>query len=391
MPTPSSTTTLLSLDGLTAGEQRQKFATFMRRLIECFSLQRTIDPARIVKGWLCLILTQLQWQAIAGNIITPAVPANPAADPPTAAVPAVFRAFPSGAENQRPGANANAATLAFYQIDLKRTDDFLLDEAAATNMFLVAIGPALTEAIGAPGTGTANMNLRQLVAALTHRLGTYTTADVSAMTDGLEAPMVDSFEAHLTSQLNTHALLFAAGQTLSEHTKLKHYAAATAAHVGITTARKAWLVDNPCLAQQSFADLATYLEAQAPNINATPTVAQVGYQPKIGDSLAVALAAASPANTSITAADLHELLDLLRQRKAGDSDPTIAGARTERRRQGGDKPFCPIHGHGGHTGPQCRTMAADPVKYAEARKVTAPTHMTEAIRVLKAAGKKPTA
>jgi hypothetical protein len=227
------------------------------------------------------------------------------------------------------------------------------------------------------------MSIPQLMAAVKAKLGQYTTTEIKTITAALQAPILGDFTAHLTQQTHLHAVLATAEQPLSECVKIDYYQVAMSTHPGATTAIDDWLKAKPELADQHFADLEAHMRKQESNITRGPTLTHAGYAPAIASLAAAALAAvASPQHGALTQAELSALRAIIQQQQP--TKPTITDTRGDRSgRQRGGK-YCAIHGHG-HSGLECRTMAADTVKYAAARVITAADQVTPAIAALRAA------
>jgi hypothetical protein len=326
---------------------------------------------------MCLLLDDDEWNALPGNLVTPAVVADPAANPPVLAAPAVHRARPTGTYPHRPALNANAATIKFWESDTALAEQVRIAQAAGKTAILASLGPALCNAIKDPTHGTTRMSIPQIMAAIKAYLGQYTPAEVEATTAALKAPISSEFAAHLTQQIEQHAILANAGQPLSEYAKITAYQTATGTSAGITKAVNDWLTIVPRLADRRFTDLAAYLRIQEANITSTSTLTHTGYAPGIASLAAVALAATTspPPYGALTQAELGAIRAILQQQQH-------RGDRSGKQR--GDK-YCAIHGNSGHTGLECRTMATDKVKYAAARVITAADQITPAIAALRAA------
>ena len=332
-------------------------------------------------GLFYLIASKPQWQEHPGNIITPpqpAVPAIPAhgdqpAIPAVDAVPGEYVPRPSDIPPPRPAANATASAWKIYELDSQRAAEIGTINATFKQNFEEILGPDVTRAISDPIFGTANMEPYELFQAFCTKYGTPSSIEINALEAQLAVPMAGLLGPHLVTHVQIHAQLNAFGQPLSEIAKLRVFNDSIREHPAIVAAVADFTKKFPVLAAQTFEALAAYLTEQMPNLPAT--AAQHGYGSAFAQSTVATTGGDSDRTTQLlaTIATLQEqLAQTTAVRAVAPSVNLAQGGAPPRASQSRSKAYCFVHGHRGHTGVNCRTMAADKAYTAAHKVATAP-------------------
>jgi hypothetical protein len=330
-------------------------------------------------GLLYLTASPPQWEALPGNTITPpqpAVPAIPAhgdqpAIPAVEAVPGEYLPRPSALPPPRPAANANATAWKIYELDSQRAREIGTINSTFKQNFEAILGPDVVRDIADPTFGTAYMEPYELFQAFCTKYGTPSSIEVNALEAKLALPLTGMLGPHLVTHAYTHAQLAAFGQPLSEIAKFRAFEKSICDYPEIIKAVAAFKTDFPVLSDQTFEALKLYLTKQLPNLPVT--AAQHGYGSSIVQNLTAAKAGDAELTTQLLAT-IAALQGQLAQTAAAAHGPPVAHLA-----QGGSIPrvsrakaYCFVHGHRGHTGATCRTMAADKTYTAAHKAATAP-------------------
>ena len=332
-------------------------------------------------GFLYLIASQRRWHEHPDNIITPpqpAVPAIPAhgdqpAIPAVDAVPGEYVPRPSDIPPPRPAANASATVWKIYELDSQRAAEIGTINATFKQNFEEILGPDVTRAISDPIFGTANMEPYELFQAFCTKYGTPSRTEVNALEAKLAVPMAGLLGPHLVNHVQIHAQLKAFGQPLSEIAKLRVFTDSFCEHPAIVAAVADFTKKFPVLAAQTFEALTVYLNEQMPNLPAT--AAQHGYGSAFAQSTVATTGGDSDRTTQLLATITALQGQLAQTNAARAIAPSVnlaQGGAPPRASSSRAKAYCFVHGHRGHTGVNCRTMAADKAYTAAHKAATAP-------------------
>lgn len=363
------------------GSERAVYPDFIKGVYTVAERQPTF-PFEATPGHLPIILTDAQWNLREENLIEPAIAAAAAIPaigvaPAVAAVaaqPAVYRPRPTKADViLRAAANLKDGALANYNQEVAKHNLICAATSYWMDLLVNAVGPVIMAEFEHPLHGTQHLTPSSLLEELQHAFGVATSAEVKALTRELTVPMAEGrLRGHLARHNRIHQLLESHGEPLAEHAKFTAFCDSTASHPAIAKAIAEFVTTHPKLTDQHFGPLRQYLKEQEPNF--TTTAGDHGF----GSMQANAAAPRSDPmllQVMATLTALQARMDALQGAPAPAAAPPAA--RGPPAAQGQQPPraantsrkdlYCWLHGCRGHTGLQCKTMAAD-ARYTQAHK-----------------------
>lgn len=364
------------------GTERSVFPDFIKGVYTVAERQPTF-AFESTPGHLPIILTDAQWNQREENIITPAIEAVAAVpaigDAPAvaaiAAQPAEYRHRPTKSDViLRAAANLKDGALANYNQEVAKHTLICAATSYWMDLLVNAIGPVIMAEFEHPLRGTPHLTPSSLLEELQAAFGVATSAEVKALHHALTVPMAEGrLRGHLAHHNRIHQLLETHGEPLAEHAKFTAFCESTASHPAIAKAIAEFVTTHPKLTDQHFGPLKKYLMEQEPNF--TTSAADHGY----GSMQANAAAPRSDPlllQVMSTLTALQARMDTLQGVPASAAAPPAArgppaaaqGQQLPRAANPGRKDlYCWLHGCRGHTGLQCKTMAAD-ARYTQAHK-----------------------
>jgi hypothetical protein len=215
------------------------------------------------------------------------------------------------------------------------------------------------------------MEPHELFQAFCTKYGTPSSIEVDALEAKLALPLTGLLGPHLVTHAHIHAQLAAFGQPLSEITKFRAFEKSICDHPAIIKAVATFKADFPALSDQTFEALKLYLTRQLPNLPVT--AAQHGYGSSFVQNLTAAKAGDAELTTQLLATIAALQGQLAQTTAPAHGSPAVHLAQVGSiPRVSRSKAYCFVHGHRGHTGATCRTMAADKTYTAAHKAANAP-------------------
>ena len=264
---------------------------------------------------------------------------------------------PDRALPAEPPGNASGAAVALYTRKCSniKTVKRLLAELKIE--LLDSIGPTNVAKLRDPVHDTQHITPLQIIQAMEVKYGPVASTTLSAWREQLAKPIAASvdLEDFLAYHKNLHDNFASVKQVMSEYAKIEAVAAALSTRPAAIAALQRYRVDTPDLSDQTYKDLADYLETQAPNMvvsaaamNYSAHSAGKDFDALIADAVAKALPAAVAAAMAPYAAAMHAI-------------PPAATSTTRHQPQvKTTHKYCYRHGYCGHLGADCDILTKDP-------------------------------
>ena len=320
----------------------------------------SIGTADFTYGMVHLVISEQAWAALPGNTTQ-----NGDVVP-----------FPTP---QPPGAlagNASAATVHLYREDSELYRRYLGYVASLRAVLLESLGPEIQISLRDPQHNIIILSIPQIMEVMRATYGTAAAADIEALLARLSEPIQggdhDSFVSFTIGFRQTVAALDRAGQPLSQYLQCRRLQEATASQSNIARAVAFYFETNPLLADQSLADLITFVLRQLQNTS----VSSMGYA-----NTAISPFFPTPSPPPVHEAYMAATTDR-RQRKRQGRGHGASPPSGPRHSTGHDpqpsqpRQYCYHHGFGGHPSSNCNFMRRSTAHTAAMRAATSPNDVS---------------
>ena len=313
-------------------------------------------------GLLFIFLNTPEWEALPGNLITAAiaaVPAVPGGAAAVAAAPAVYRdRYDFITPVPRPANNAANAVLKEFEL---QTNNKATVYKAYLNLRAKIINSLAAEDISALSQYPYGVGNRSAFDLYTHVVTQYsqlTQDDFTTIIDQLRTAKtaLQTYAALASAHRDLHAILFTAGQPLSELDKCNHLIDALNKDAAGIYAAQLYVQAYPLIHHRTFNGLVAHVILHARN--SVITTGSMQYATAAAVISTVPAAAPVPALGAVDLASLSAENAQLRKELKALRKSTGGVGRT--------KYYCWVHGMCFHTGSKCTVMLADRTKYTAA-------------------------
>jgi hypothetical protein len=363
------------------GEEKIYFPEFLLELKAAAFHQPNVCEQGL--GELIVLLSESEFREYPENLLRAAIPAVAAvaavpADGDNPAIPAIAAApaqpaqyhhYPSPSDNMpRAANNLKDGALENHRRDVENDRKVRAARSKWMLLLIEAAGPRLMRQFRHPITGTTHLTPPILLGLLVAQLGTPTATEFDKLTEALDVPMGErNLGIILADHTDIHEKLLQYGQPISEQGKFKAFKKATAGHPGISVAIRDFEREHPRLAEQLFPELKLYVERQEPNFGSSAAAHGFGHSNAALASKGALLPGPSPDNVTLQQLlkrfnDLDAKFSAQHPTSKGKQSSAARANHNTRRAAYNSELYCWLHGQG-HSGVQCRTMAADKASY----------------------------
>ena len=313
-------------------------------------------------GLLFIFLNDAEWEALPGNLITAAIaaaPAVPGGAAAVAAVPAVYRdRYDFTTPVPRPANNAANAVLKDFEL---QTNNKATVYKAYLNLRAKMINSLAAEDISALSQypyGVGNRSALDLYNHVVIQYSQLTQDDFTTIIGHLRSAKTatQTYAALASAHRDLHAILFTAGQPLSELDKCNYLIDALNKDAAGIYAAQLYAQAYPLIHHRTFNGLVAHVILHARN--SVITTGSMHY------ATAASVLPLAPAAVPVPAFGAAELASLTAENAQLKKD--LKALRKSSNTAGRTKHYCWVHGTCFHPGSKCTVMLADRTKYTSA-------------------------